>query len=102
MKEHRSCTTIFFSGLADLRLGALLPVGGAFTTNIIRQRVGLSFTPPLFTNTYIQYNEAADFLSLNLRSTGFIARSPTCSSSSTRVGALRGSVICPKGIERPS
>jgi hypothetical protein len=41
--------------------------GGAFTTNIIRQRVGLSFTPTLFTNTYIQYNEAADLLSLNLR-----------------------------------
>lgn len=41
--------------------------GGAFTTNIIRQRLGLSFSPTLFTNTYIQYNEAADLLSLNLR-----------------------------------
>lgn len=41
--------------------------GGAFTSNIIRQRIGLSFTPTLFTNTYIQYNEGADLMSLNLR-----------------------------------
>ena len=41
--------------------------GGAFTANIIRQRVGLSFSPTLFTNTYIQYNDLAELLSLNLR-----------------------------------
>lgn len=41
--------------------------GGAFTANIVRQRIGLSFTPTLFTNTYIQYNDLAELLSLNLR-----------------------------------
>lgn len=41
--------------------------GGAFTANIIRQRIGLSFTPTLFTNTYIQYNDLAELLSVNLR-----------------------------------
>ena len=41
--------------------------GGTFNSHIIRQRVGLSFSPTLFTNTYIQYNDAAELLSLNLR-----------------------------------
>jgi hypothetical protein len=41
--------------------------GGTFTSHIVRQRVGLSFTPTLFTNTYIQYNDAAELLSVNLR-----------------------------------
>lgn len=41
--------------------------GGGFTANIIRQRIALSFSPTLFTNTYIQYNDAAELLSLNLR-----------------------------------
>jgi len=40
---------------------------GTFTSNIVRQRLGLSFSPTLFTNTYIQYNDAAELLSLNLR-----------------------------------
>lgn len=58
-KYLRSDTTWVYN---DIKLP-----GGAFTTNIVRQRIGLSFTPTLFTNTYIQYNEAADLLSLNLR-----------------------------------
>jgi hypothetical protein len=41
--------------------------GGAFTANIVRQRIGLSFSPTLFTNSYIQYNDLAELLSLNLR-----------------------------------
>jgi hypothetical protein len=41
--------------------------GGTFNSNIVRQRVGLSFSPTLFTNTYVQYNDAAELLSLNLR-----------------------------------
>jgi hypothetical protein len=40
---------------------------GTFNSHIIRQRIGLSFSPTLFTNTYIQYNDAAELLSLNLR-----------------------------------
>ena len=41
--------------------------GGRFESNVIRQRLGISFTPDLSTNTYLQYNEAFDLLSLNLR-----------------------------------
>lgn len=41
--------------------------GGRFENDIIRQRVGVSITPDLATNTYLQYNEAANLLSLNLR-----------------------------------
>lgn len=41
--------------------------GGGFTGHVVRQRLGLSITPTLFTNTYIQYNDAAELLSLNLR-----------------------------------
>ena len=41
--------------------------GGTFTSHIVRQRLGLSLSPTLFTNTYIQYNDAAELLSLNLR-----------------------------------
>ncbi len=40
---------------------------GDFTTNVIRQRIGVSITPNLSTNTYVQYNDAAELLSLNLR-----------------------------------
>jgi len=46
----------------DLNLPA-----GSFISNIIRQRVGISLTPNLSTNTYIQYNNLGDLLSLNLR-----------------------------------
>jgi Domain of unknown function (DUF5916)/Carbohydrate family 9 binding domain-like len=41
--------------------------GGSFTSNIIRERVGISVTPNLSTNAYIQYNDLGDLLSLNLR-----------------------------------
>jgi hypothetical protein len=41
--------------------------GETFTSNIVRQRLGLSVSPTLFTYTYIQYNDAAELLSVNLR-----------------------------------
>jgi hypothetical protein len=40
---------------------------GSFVSNIIRQRVGVSLTPNLSTNAYVQYNQLGDLLSLNLR-----------------------------------
>ncbi|HYU34144.1 MAG TPA: DUF5916 domain-containing protein [Thermoanaerobaculia bacterium] len=40
---------------------------GAFIANVWRQRLSVSFTPNLSTNAFIQYNDAADLLSLNLR-----------------------------------
>ncbi len=58
-KHVRSDTTWVYN---DIRLP-----GGTFTGNIVRQRLGLSFSPTLFTNTYVQYNDAAELLSLNLR-----------------------------------
>jgi len=41
--------------------------GGDFTSHIVRERIGLSLSPTLFTNTYVQYNDAAELLSVNLR-----------------------------------
>lgn len=41
--------------------------GGTFKSHIVRQRIGLAFTPTLFTNTYIQYTDSAELLSVNLR-----------------------------------
>jgi hypothetical protein len=41
--------------------------GGSFVSNIIRQRIGISLTPNLSINTYVQYNDLGDLLSLNLR-----------------------------------
>jgi hypothetical protein len=40
---------------------------GHFSGNIVRQRLGLALSPSLFTNTYIQYDDAFELLSLNLR-----------------------------------
>jgi hypothetical protein len=58
-KYLRSDTTWVYN---DIKLP-----GGTFNGNIIRQRLGLSLSPTLFANTYIQYNDIFDFLSLNLR-----------------------------------
>ena len=41
--------------------------GGAFSTNIVRQRIGVALTSNVFANTYLQYNDAADLVSINLR-----------------------------------
>jgi hypothetical protein len=41
--------------------------GGEFTTNVIRQRIGVSITPNLSTNTFLQYNDLSETVSLNLR-----------------------------------
>jgi len=40
---------------------------GSFTANVWRQRLSLSPTPRLSTNAFIQYNDTANLLSLNLR-----------------------------------
>jgi len=41
--------------------------GGSFTANVWRQRLSLSPTPRISTNAFIQYNDSADLVSLNLR-----------------------------------
>jgi hypothetical protein len=58
-KYLRSDTTWVYNDI-ELRTGA-------FTANIVRQRIGLSLSPTLFANTYIQYNDLAELLSVNLR-----------------------------------
>jgi len=40
---------------------------GSFTANVWRQRLSLSLSPNLATNAFIQYNDSAELLSLNLR-----------------------------------
>ncbi|HEY7215695.1 MAG TPA: DUF5916 domain-containing protein [Thermoanaerobaculia bacterium] len=40
---------------------------GSFTANVWRQRLSLSLGPNFATNAFLQYNDAADLLSLNLR-----------------------------------
>ncbi len=40
---------------------------GSFTANVWRQRLSLSLTPNVSTNAFLQYNDAAELLSLNLR-----------------------------------
>jgi len=41
--------------------------GGAFTTNVVRQRFNVSFSPNLFLNSFIQYVDTEDLLSMNTR-----------------------------------
>lgn len=41
--------------------------GGAFTTNLMRTRVSYSFSPRVFTQALIQYNDRADLWSMNFR-----------------------------------
>ncbi|HWI19182.1 MAG TPA: hypothetical protein VNT81_15620, partial [Vicinamibacterales bacterium] len=43
-----------------------LPVG-EFVTNLVRTRVSYSFTPRIFTQALVQYNDRADLWSMNLR-----------------------------------
>ena len=40
---------------------------GDFTTNVFRGRLSYNFTPRIFTQSLIQYNNVADLWSLNLR-----------------------------------
>jgi hypothetical protein len=40
---------------------------GAFTTNVLSQRVDFSFSPDMRLNALVQYNDAVDFLGANLR-----------------------------------
>jgi hypothetical protein len=40
---------------------------GAFTANIIRQRLSVAVSPRLLWNLFVQYNDLAELLSLNLR-----------------------------------
>jgi hypothetical protein len=41
--------------------------GGSFSTNLVRTRVSYSFTPRIFTQALIQYNDRADLWSMNFR-----------------------------------
>jgi hypothetical protein len=41
--------------------------GGAFIANVFRERLSLSLNPTISTNAFLQYNDSADLLSLNLR-----------------------------------
>jgi len=41
--------------------------GGRFTTTLLRTRLSYSFTPRLFVQTLVQYNDAADLWSANVR-----------------------------------
>lgn len=40
---------------------------GSFTTNLLRARLSYSFTPRLYVQTLVQYNDAADLWAANLR-----------------------------------
>ncbi len=40
---------------------------GSFSTNIVAQRINFAFSPNLFWNTFVQYSDAADLLTLNSR-----------------------------------
>jgi hypothetical protein len=41
--------------------------GGSFTTNLLRARLSYSFSPRLYVQSLLQYNDAADVWSTNLR-----------------------------------
>jgi hypothetical protein len=41
--------------------------GGEFTTNLVRTRISYSFSPRVFTQALIQYNDRADLWSMNFR-----------------------------------
>jgi hypothetical protein len=41
--------------------------GGSFVTNLLRARLSYSFTPRLFVQTLVQYNDRIDNWSTNLR-----------------------------------
>jgi len=41
--------------------------GGAFTTNLFRQRLSVPLTPDLSTAAFVQFNDAAELLAMNLR-----------------------------------
>jgi len=41
--------------------------GGAFTTNLFRQRLNVPLTPDLSTAAFVQFNDAAQLLAMNLR-----------------------------------
>jgi hypothetical protein len=43
--------------------------GGDFTTNLARARISYSFTPRIFVQSLIQYNDRDDLWSVNLRFT---------------------------------
>ena len=56
----------FTTGLALSRNDVELPVG-SFVTNVVRTRLSYSFTPRIFVQTLLQYNDRADLWSTNLR-----------------------------------
>ena len=56
----------FNSEVSLNRFNVNLP-GGDFTTNIVRARISYSFTPKIFIQSLIQYNQSSDTFSTNLR-----------------------------------
>ena len=50
--------------------------GGSFVTNLVRARVSYSFTPKMFVQSLLQYNDRADIWSLNVRF-GWLQRANT-------------------------
>jgi hypothetical protein len=43
------------------------PPGGAFTTNLFRERLQFNLTPDLATSAFVQFSDAAELLAANLR-----------------------------------
>ena len=41
--------------------------GGSFETNLVRQRFNISFSPNLFLNSFIQYSDADELVTMNIR-----------------------------------
>ena len=65
----------FFTTVTWNRNDIDLP-GGSFVTNLVRTRVSYSFTPRVFVQSLIRYNDRADIWSLNVR-LGWLQRANT-------------------------
>jgi hypothetical protein len=62
LRPSRYLRSESFWQIEDVRLPA-----GDFTANILRQRLSFALTPRLLTNVFLQYNDLADVVSLNVR-----------------------------------
>ncbi len=57
----------YFSATTNWAHNRVVLAEGSFRTNLIRQRINVSMSPDLFWNTFVQYNDASQLLSLNSR-----------------------------------
>jgi hypothetical protein len=57
----------YLSLRTDWTLNDVSLPGGKFKVNVLRQRVNVAFSPNLFWNTFVQYNDSDDLMSLNSR-----------------------------------